>query len=200
MVVPDYQFRHFRILQILQFFYWKFLRFVVPVRITCGIHTTQHYSSRRHQFLHIPGIKLRVGHLLRKIQTDKGCGGLFCIPVIFPATDCRPHWTGPRPAAAVFRNKKFDYDATRKGLFLIAVGLFKKIVIADRLAVYVDSVYGNVAEVSGLPMVMAVLFFCFQLYLDFSAYSQIAIGTAQIFLFTLYRRACRQYRTTRFCR
>ena len=66
------------------------------------------------------------------------------------------------------------------------------------MAVYVDSVYGNVAEVSGLPMVMAVLFFCFQLYLDFSAYSQIAIGTAQIFGFKLSSNFNKPYLATSF--
>ncbi len=94
--------------------------------------------------------------------------------------------------------KTFDYDTTRKGLFLIAVGLFKKIVIADRLAIYVDSVYADVAAVHGLPALMAAIFFTFQLYLDFSAYSQIAIGTAGLFGFKLSTNFNKPYLSTSF--
>lgn len=94
--------------------------------------------------------------------------------------------------------KNFNYDALRTGLFLIAIGLFKKIVIADRLAIFVDSVYGDVTNVSGLSAVLAVIFFCFQLYLDFSAYSQIAIGTARIFGFKLSTNFNKPYLATSF--
>lgn len=92
--------------------------------------------------------------------------------------------------------KPFVYDEARRGLFLIAVGLFKKIVIADRLAIYVDAVYAS--PVRGLPVLMAVIFFCFQLYLDFSAYSQIAIGTAQLFGFKLSTNFRRPYMAVTF--
>lgn len=80
---------------------------------------------------------------------------------------------------------KFDYDKARQGFLLIAVGLFKKMVIADRLSVYVDGVWGNLQGADGYSLTMGLLFFSFQLYLDFSAYSQIAIGTARLFGFEL---------------
>lgn len=92
----------------------------------------------------------------------------------------------------------FDYDETRKGLFLIAIGLFKKVVIADRVAVYVDSVYANPSEANGMAIILAILFFGFQLYLDFSAYSQIAIGTAKIFGFKLHQNFNLPYLATSF--
>lgn len=92
--------------------------------------------------------------------------------------------------------KPFVYDDARHGLFLIAIGLFKKIVIADRLAIYVDAAYAN--PVKGLPALVAVIFFCFQLYLDFSAYSQIAIGTAQLFGFKLSTNFRRPYMAVTF--
>ena len=80
---------------------------------------------------------------------------------------------------------KFDYDKARSGLLLIAVGLVKKMVIADRLAVFVDGVWGNLEDAAGYPLLVGLLFFSFQLYLDFSAYSQIAVGTARMFGFEL---------------
>jgi len=94
--------------------------------------------------------------------------------------------------------KPFSYDDTRRGLFLIVIGLFKKMVIADRLAVYVDSAYNDVGAVNGLPALIAVVFFAFQLYLDFSAYSQIAIGTARIFGYRLSTNFNKPYVATSF--
>ena len=94
--------------------------------------------------------------------------------------------------------KEFDYESTRKGLLLIAWGLFKKMVIADRLAVFVDTVFADPASHHGISSVVAILFFTFQLYLDFSAYSQIAIGTARLFGFRLHDNFKRPYLSTTF--
>lgn len=94
------------------------------------------------------------------------------------------------------KRKPFVYDDFRRGLVLIGVGLFKKVVIADRLAIYVDSLYAN--PTAGLPAVVAVLFFCFQLYLDFSAYSQIALGTARLLGYRLSTNFLRPYLATNF--
>jgi len=80
-----------------------------------------------------------------------------------------------------FHEKKhFSYDNFAEGMKLIIWGFFKKIVIADRLAVIVNYVYKNPTEYQGLPLVIAVIFFSFQLYLDFSGYSDIALGTAKV--------------------
>lgn len=97
-----------------------------------------------------------------------------------------------------FTPKQFDYETTRSGLVNLAIGLFKKIVIADRLAIYVDAVYANPTQAAGLPSIIAMLFFAFQLYLDFSAYSQIALGTAQMFGFKLSINFNRPYLATSF--
>ena len=83
--------------------------------------------------------------------------------------------------------KKPDYNVFRSALLLIAWGYFKKIMIADRLAVFVESVYNNPAAANGYPTVFGVIFFAFQLYLDFSAYSDIAKGTGTLFGFNLMR-------------
>jgi D-alanyl-lipoteichoic acid acyltransferase DltB (MBOAT superfamily) len=60
-------------------------------------------------------------------------------------------------------------------------GLFKKAVVADRLALFVDQVYNNVYDYQGWPLIVATVFFAFQIYCDFSGYSDIAIGAAQVF-------------------
>lgn len=78
--------------------------------------------------------------------------------------------------------KKYDFNLVRvtDGLKLMLWGLFKKMVIADRLSLYVDAVYNNPVHEHGWPVILATLFFTFQIYCDFSGYSDIAIGAAQV--------------------
>ncbi|HNX90085.1 MAG TPA: MBOAT family O-acyltransferase [Paludibacteraceae bacterium] len=94
--------------------------------------------------------------------------------------------------------KVFSYKNCQTGLLLIAFGLFKKIVIADRLAVYVNGVYGDIPSAGGISILVAVLFFAFQLYFDFSAYSDIAIGSARLLGFELMTNFRRPYLSKSF--
>lgn len=79
----------------------------------------------------------------------------------------------------------FKYDIAVTGLRLILYGLFKKVVIADNLATFVDEVFSHPEIYSGWVSITAVLFFAIQIYCDFSGYSDIAIGTARLFGFDL---------------
>ncbi|MEZ4879935.1 MAG: hypothetical protein R2801_07210 [Chitinophagales bacterium] len=73
----------------------------------------------------------------------------------------------------------FEYNNVRDGLFRILWGLFKKVVIADRLAFYVDDMYLHYQEASGWTIIIGALLFFFQVYCDFSGYSDIALGAAK---------------------
>ena len=75
----------------------------------------------------------------------------------------------------------FDYENTRSGLLLLTWGVFKKAVIADRLGILVSPVFSDVVEYHGLAVVLAVYGFAFQLYLDFSGYTDVALGSARLF-------------------
>lgn len=90
-------------------------------------------------------------------------------------------------------NHKFDYDDFTNGLKLMIWGLFKKVVIADRLAVVVNHVYSNPTNYDGWPLLLATFFFSFQIYCDFSGYSDIAIGAAQCIGFKLMKNFNRPY-------
>jgi alginate O-acetyltransferase complex protein AlgI len=79
----------------------------------------------------------------------------------------------------------FDFDLALSGLKLMAWGFFKKLVVADRLAIYVDAVYNQPGEFAGGPLVLATYLFAFQIYCDFSGYSDIAIGAARVMGFRL---------------
>lgn len=79
----------------------------------------------------------------------------------------------------------FDYKRVKLGCILILIGTFKKIVVADRFALYVDQVYSNPGDHFGFPIIMASIFFVFQIYCDFSGYSDVAIGSAKVLGFNL---------------
>lgn len=87
----------------------------------------------------------------------------------------------PQNVLHQFKEKHyFNYERTIDGLKLIAFGLFKKIVIADRLALCANEVFNNVHYYQGGPLILGVLFFTFQIYCDFSGYSDIARGCSRV--------------------
>ncbi len=81
--------------------------------------------------------------------------------------------------------RKFDFESAKSGIRLIVWGLFKKIVIADTLAPIVDSIFETYTEQSGITLIIGSILFAFQIYGDFSGYSDIAIGSAKLFGFDL---------------
>jgi len=92
-----------------------------------------------------------------------------------------------------YEKHQFDYERVTSGLKLMAWGLFKKVVVADRLALAVNTVYDNPTNFIGAPLMLATLFFAIQIYCDFSGYSDIAIGAARVMGFKLMRNFDRPY-------
>jgi len=88
----------------------------------------------------------------------------------------------------------FDYARVSGGLKRMAFGLFKKVVIADALAEIVDQVYNNLHDYTGYPLAIATMCFAWQIYCDFSGYSDIALGSAQVMGFRLMENFDRPYR------
>jgi D-alanyl-lipoteichoic acid acyltransferase DltB (MBOAT superfamily) len=88
------------------------------------------------------------------------------------AADLLPQLRRPRP---------FRYDEARHGLLLFAWGLFKKVMVADSLALYVNKAYGDVHAHAGLPLLLATYGYAAQIYYDFSGYTDMALGTARLF-------------------
>lgn len=89
------------------------------------------------------------------------------------------------------RVNDFKFVNFYRGLRLIIVGFFMKLVVADRLSIYVDAVYNNSGRHSGVTLALATIFFSFQIYCDFAGYSAIAIGASRIMgikLMTNFRR------------
>lgn len=92
-----------------------------------------------------------------------------------------------------YEKHDFNYELAKSGLRLMLWGMFKKVVIADRLSVFVNKVYGQPTDYQGLPLIVATLFFTIQIYCDFSGYSDIAIGSARVMGFDLMKNFNRPY-------
>jgi D-alanyl-lipoteichoic acid acyltransferase DltB (MBOAT superfamily) len=107
--------------------------------------------------------------------------GIFALYVaFFPQLVAGPIERSTHLLPQFKKNNEFDYHRVTSGLRLVLWGFFKKIVIADRLAEYVNLVYAHPADYPGMILLTGTYFFAIQVYCDFSAYSDIAIGTARI--------------------
>jgi D-alanyl-lipoteichoic acid acyltransferase DltB (MBOAT superfamily) len=107
--------------------------------------------------------------------------GIYALYVLFYPQMVAGPIERPQNLLHQFREEKhFEYGRVADGLKLMAWGLFKKVVIADRLAVVVNQVYNNPGQYRGLYVILATYFFAIQIYCDFSGYSDIAIGAAQV--------------------
>jgi alginate O-acetyltransferase complex protein AlgI len=86
-----------------------------------------------------------------------------------------------------YEKHSFDYERVREGLIKMAWGLFKKVVIADRLSFFVNRVYNDPSHHFGFEIILATIFFAIQIYCDFSGYSDIALGSAKVMGFDLMK-------------
>ena len=107
--------------------------------------------------------------------------GKFALYVsFFPQLVAGPIERSERLLPQFHRKVEFNYERIRDGFVLATWGLFKKVVIADRLAEYVNLVYNNNEAYDGIHNLIATIFFTFQIYCDFSGYSDMAIGLGKM--------------------
>jgi D-alanyl-lipoteichoic acid acyltransferase DltB (MBOAT superfamily) len=112
--------------------------------------------------------------------------GIFALYVsFFPVLLSGPIERSTTLLPQFYEEKKFDYGRVTDGMKLMAWGFFQKFVIADRLGQYVNVVYNDPQSFQGLPLLLGTYFFVVQVYCDFSGYTDIAIGSAQIMGFRL---------------
>ncbi len=107
--------------------------------------------------------------------------GIFALYVsYFPQLVAGPIERSTRLLPQFYEKHEFNYDNVIEGLKLMLWGFFKKVVIADRLAAYINTVYGAPGEYGGITLAVATYFFAYQIYCDFSGYSDIARGSALV--------------------
>ena len=122
-----------------------------------------------------------------KIEPTKDILAFFAFISFFPQLVAGPIERATHLLPQFLQKRTFDYDQAADGMRQILWGLFKKIVIADTCATYVDSVFNSYSQQSGSALLIAAVLFTFQIYGDFSGYSDIAIGTAKLFGISLMR-------------
>ena len=107
----------------------------------------------------------------------------MCYPAIsfFPQLVAGPIERSSNLLPQMKNPKIFDYKQAMYGARLMVWGYFKKLVIADVLSSYVQTVYDSPRQYSGFSLVIAAVFFSIQIYCDFSGYSDIAIGVAKLY-------------------
>ena len=158
-----------------------FWRIILPVGLSYFIFTILSYL-----------IEVKRGKINAETHLGIFASGLMFFPKLLQGPIERP--------AILFsqfkEEKQFDYESTVEGLKLILYGFFKKLVIADRLGNYVNVVYDDPGFQSGPTLIFATILYAFQIYADFSGYTDIALGSARILGFKLTNNFNRPYFAT----
>lgn len=117
----------------------------------------------------------------RGVQKAERNLGIFAVYVaFFPQLVAGPIERAAAMLPQYHLRHDFDYERVTSGLRRMAWGFFKKVVIADKAAIIVNAIYNDPTNHQGLPLVVATYLFAFQIYCDFSGYSDIAIGAARV--------------------
>jgi len=131
-----------------------------------------------------------------EIKPERHFGRFALYVSFFPQLVAGPIERAGRLLPQLRQDQDFDYDRALAGLQQMTRGMFKKVVVADRLALYVNNVYADPGSFSGLQLIIATYFFAFQIYCDFSGYSDIAIGAAKVLGIDLMENFRRPYLAT----
>ncbi|WP_417882405.1 MBOAT family O-acyltransferase [Xanthomarina gelatinilytica] len=123
----------------------------------------------------------------KQLEPTKDWLSFFAFVSFFPQLVAGPIERASHLLPQFYKTYKFDYNQVKSGLLLMAFGLFKKMVIADRAAILVNQVYNNPTDYHGYDIVLATVLFAFQIYCDFSGYSDIAIGLGRTMGFDLMK-------------
>ncbi len=130
----------------------------------------------------------------QKAQRHLGVYALYVM--FFPQLVAGPIERAAHLLPQFFCKHEFNAKRVTSGLQLMLWGMFQKVVIADRLAILVNRVYANPSDFSVSSLIIATVFFAFQIYCDFSGYSDIAIGAAEVMGFKLMKNFERPYLAT----
>jgi len=123
----------------------------------------------------------------KKLEPTKDFVGFMAFVSFFPQLVAGPIERATNLLPQFYVERTFNYKMSVDGLRQVLWGLFKKIVIADNCAKYANIIFNNHTEYNGSTLLLGAFFFAFQIYCDFSGYSDIAIGISRLFGFDLKR-------------
>jgi D-alanyl-lipoteichoic acid acyltransferase DltB (MBOAT superfamily) len=121
----------------------------------------------------------------KKLEPTKDFMAFSAFVCFFPQLVAGPIERATNLLPQFYKKRTFDYTKSVDGMRQILWGLFKKVVIADNCAEFANQIFNNSADMNGSTLVLGAIFFTFQIYGDFSGYSDIAIGTSRLFGFDL---------------
>lgn len=121
----------------------------------------------------------------RQLQPTKDLIAFTAFVSFFPQLVAGPIERASNLLPQFYKKRVFEYDKAVDGMRQILWGLFKKILIADNCAVHANEIFNNYEDYNGSTLILGAVFFTFQIYGDFSGYSDIAIGTSRLFGFNL---------------
>ncbi|MGY8987202.1 MAG: MBOAT family O-acyltransferase [Flavobacteriales bacterium] len=142
------------------------LKIILPVGISFYTFQTMSYSLDVYR---------------RELKTTKDFISFASFVSFFPQLVAGPIERASHLLPQILKKRKFCYIQSVEGLRLILWGLFKKVVIADSLSLLVNPIFDNYLNLNGGVLMLGLIYFSFQIYCDFSGYSDIAIGTAKLF-------------------
>lgn len=122
-----------------------------------------------------------------RVKPTRNIIAFFAYVSFFPQLVAGPIERATQFLPQFYKTRHFNYSQAADGMRQILWGLFKKIVIADNCAYYVDFIFDNYETLPSSTLLIGAVYFAFQIYGDFSGYSDIAIGTARLFGFNLMR-------------
>lgn len=186
---------------------WTALNIIVNLLILATFKYYDFFVSEFCQLFHLSGDALLINVILPvgisfytfqalsysidvyrgKIEPTKDILAFFAFISFFPQLVAGPIECATHLLPQFLQKRTFSYDQAADGMRQILWGLFKKIVIADTCATYVDSIFNSYSQQPGSALLIAAVLFTFQIYGDFSGYSDIAIGTAKLFGIRLMR-------------
>lgn len=169
-------------------FFYKYLNFINDIAHSVLSFTSATYNMPHLDillpvgisFYTLQAISYSADVYLEKQQAEKHPGIFALYLAFFPKLISGPIERASNLIPQLKAKHFMDKDKMISGVRLMLFGFFKKMVIADRLALYVDMVYGHPHDFTGLSLILATLFFTLQIYCDFSAYTDIAIGCGRI--------------------
>jgi len=121
----------------------------------------------------------------KKLEPSNDMLAFFAFVSFFPQLVAGPIERATNLLPQFFKERQFSYGLAANGMRQILWGLFKKIVIADNCAFYVNTIFSDYSNQSASALLLGGVYFAFQIYGDFSGYSDIAIGTSRLFGFNL---------------
>lgn len=164
------------------FFHWNYSVNLLKLALPIGL-----------SFFTFQGLGYVIDIYKKREKPERNIGIFALFLMFYPQLVAGPIERSSNLIHQFYEKHYFDYKRVTDGLKLMAWGMFKKVVIADRLAFFVNQIYGNLDDYTGATLIMATLFFTYQIYCDFSGYSDIARGSAQVMGFRLMNNFNRPY-------